>query len=289
MAREKTFSDKIGDIAPVAAMGTASLLTMIPVWGQTLPLWSVPAIVLYATVAKINTIKKIQGINEQQKSSYIKSELLSLALDAMVAGTVYQLGATALTTVGVLSAWPAAAALISYCGFKLLYSGINSPLDHIKADVSGRNDLINNQSRERRDFWSAIKTNGVESATTLFYSLFGAGTQTSIPLVYGYSLPIFPKPWAALSVFGICSASYRANAKHTDDNSIAIKEIIKNCATILAGLVLASLSGAYIAPIILGAVAAAITSRGDNSYADQLFGGQVQQRGEQPGAAVVLH
>lgn len=286
MARSKTFTNNFEEIAPVAAMGAIALSTLIPFLGGVVPKPAAVAMIAVITATKINTISKYVPA-EANKNLCMKSEVLNLGFDILVAGTVYLLGSTTLTTVGVLSAMPAAAALISYCGFKLLYNGTNNPLDHIKAYVSERDDVIKAGSRERPDFWSALKTNSTESAATLFYSLFGAGTQTRIPLMSSYSLPVLDAGWAVLSIFGISSAGYRAHARHTADIWVAGKEIIKNLTTVASGAILACFSGVYIAPIILGGVIARMTSGGDHSYAEQLFGSVIQ--GEQPGAAAVLH
>lgn len=276
--KQKTLSNHFEEIRPVGLMGGVALATLIPIGGVTVPAWFALATVATVSMVKISTIYKY--INEGQKRDLFRNhELLNLAMDLAIAGAVYQLGVMSLANTAVASAMPAATALISYCGFKLLFNGMNSPLDHLKSYMTGDNELIDNTSHERSDLFSALRTNAVESATTLFYSSFGAGTRTTltIPLV-GYTLPVLDKVWAGVSLFGISSAAYRGHAAHTHDSSIAVKEIVKNLITAAGGAILATFSEAYVVPIIAGGVAARVTSGGDLSYAEQLLGAQ---KGEQ--------
>jgi hypothetical protein len=93
----------------------------------------------------------------------------------------------------------------------------------------------------------------------------------TIPL-FNHTLPVLDKAWAFLSLFGISAAGTRAHAKHTSDFTAAGKEILKNLITVGGGAFLANLSSNYVVPIICGGVLARLTSGGDRSYAEQLFG-----------------
>jgi len=270
-AKRKKALNHFEEIRPVGLIGIAALSTLIPIAEATVPTWSAVVAVLAITGVKISSVYKYSSIDRQ--NLYRNYELLNFAFDVAIAGGVYYFGVTCLATPAIASAMPAAAALASYCVFKILFNGVNSPIDHAKNYMTGQKDFIDDKSSERLDFLSALKANGTESAKTLFYSLFGAGTQMSIPIpLFNNTLSVLDKSWAGLALFGISAAGFSAHAKHTSDYTMAIKEIARNLLTAAGGAFLANLSASYAVPIIFGGVFARLTSGGDRSYAEQLFG-----------------